>query len=131
MANPILRDSDMEKCIKNCLSCARVCLETLHHCLSKKGFNGTHIQILQACVDTCQLSAKMMIADLRFHHQSCELCFEVCSACATECERFGEDPQMLHCAEVCRRCAESCRSMAGMTVSVKTSTREQFSSSQF
>lgn len=125
--NPVLRDSDMEKCINNCLNCARVCLETLHHCLNGRSnrFQGNHIALLQACVETCQLSAKMMIADLKFHHQSCELCYEICEACAIECERYADDPIMAKCADFCRRCAESCRGMAGMTVRMGTSSKTE------
>lgn len=125
-----MQDSDMVHCIKNCLSCHRVCLETLHHCLTQKSthFQGSHVALLQMCAATCELSARMMIADLEFHHQSCALCFEICEACAEECERYIEDAEMLRCADFCRRCAESCRGMAGMTVQIKKSSREYSSS---
>ncbi|WP_413290909.1 four-helix bundle copper-binding protein [Bdellovibrio sp. HCB337] len=122
-----MQDSDLAHCIKNCFACHRVCLETLHHCLSQKSthFQGKNLELLQMCAESCLLSARMMVADLEFHHQSCELCFEVCLACADECERFTEDPEMLRCADVCRTCAESCRAMAGMTVKVSASERVQ------
>jgi hypothetical protein len=121
MATPVIQDSDIVKCIKSCLNCSRVCLETLAHCLSK-GKNGIatgkHLSVLQLCADSCQLSARMMIAESEFHHQACELTFEVATGCADLCERFADDEVMKHCAEVCRRCAESCQYSAGMTVSV-------------
>lgn len=122
-----MQDSDMSHCIKNCTSCYRVCLETLHHCLSQKKthFQGKHIELLQICADSCDLALKMMIADMEFHHQSCELCFEVCASCAEECERFTEDQEMLRCADICRKCAESCRAMAGMTVTISAGVRDQ------
>lgn len=122
-----MQDSDTAHCIKNCFSCHRVCLETLHHCLSQKAthFQGKHIELLEMCAATCELSARMMIADLELYHQSCELCFEICAASADECERFTEDPEMLRCADFCRNCAESCRAMAGMTVAISASEKGQ------
>jgi hypothetical protein len=96
----------------------RACLETLAYCLEEKGtsYAGKHIQLLQTCVETCNLSVRLMCADSPFHPQACELCFEVCEACATECERFQDDETFAKCAQACRRSAESCRGMAGMTV---------------
>jgi hypothetical protein len=119
--NPMI-DSDMARCIRNCLTAHRACLETLHHMLSQKStkFQGREITLLQLCADTCDLSAKMMIADVPFHHQSCELCFEICDACAMECEKYPDDHEMSRCADLCRQCAESCRGMAGMTVNAYT-----------
>lgn len=115
--NPMV-DSDMARCIRNCFTAHRACLETLHHMLSQKStrFQGKEIALLQLCADTCELSAKMMIADVSFHHQSCELCFQICDACAVECESYPEDREMQRCADLLRQCAESCRGMAGMTV---------------
>ncbi|KYG68667.1 hypothetical protein AZI87_05380 [Bdellovibrio bacteriovorus] len=118
MAMNQIQDSDTAKCINNCLASVRVCTETLHYCLQQKGtaFSGKHIALLQFCADACSISAKLMIADSEFHHQACELSFELCDACAIECERYEDDEVFANCAEVCRRCAESCRGMAGMTV---------------
>jgi len=120
MPNHQIQDSDVTKCINLCLTCARSCLETFHYCLEEKGtaFSGKHLALLQYCIDACQLSAKLLIGESEFHHQSCELCFEVCNACAVECERYEYDDVFLNCAEICRKCAESCRAMAGMTVRV-------------
>ncbi|MDW7617254.1 four-helix bundle copper-binding protein [Peribacillus simplex] len=41
----------------------------------------------------------------------CQLCADVCDACATECARF-EDDHCKRCAEACRQCATECRKMA-------------------
>ncbi|MNJ96864.1 hypothetical protein D3C87_145980 [compost metagenome] len=117
----VIQDSDNTKAIKMCLSCSKICLETLHHCLNngKNGLvGGMHLALLQQCADACQLSGRLMIAESRFHHQACELSFEICQACAEECERFENDPLLARCADVCRKCAESCRAMAGMTVRI-------------
>jgi hypothetical protein len=119
-----LQDSETQKCIKYCQTCARSCEETLSHVLNEKSvvLSGRHISLMQLCADTCELAAKMMIHNMPFHHQSCELCYEVCETCAAECARFADvDPVLASCAGVCQRCADACRVMAGMTVKVKPS----------
>ena len=115
-----MQDSDMTRCIDNCMNTARTCLEAIHYCLNEKGFAGKHIELMQTCVETCHLSTRLMIADSEFHHQACELCFEVCDACAAECENFVEDEMLTRVARACRKSAESCRGMAGMTVRVSS-----------
>ncbi len=127
---PSIQDSDMTKAINNCFNCHRSCLETLSHILSQKGgrVNNEHISILQMCADVCDLSAKMMIQDSPFHHQSCELCYELCEACAEECEKYADDPVFQRSARNCRQCAESCRGMAGMTVKIKPQTETRSTS---
>ncbi|WP_295904428.1 four-helix bundle copper-binding protein [uncultured Bdellovibrio sp.] len=115
-----LQDSDITKCINLCFSCSRSCLETLHYCMEEKGtaFSGKHLSLLQFCVDACQMTARLLIAESEFYNQSCELTFELCRACAIECERYEYDEVFQQCADICRSCAESCRGMSGMTVRV-------------
>lgn len=117
-----MQDSDMSRCIANCMMTERQCLETLAYCLEEQGtaYSGKHIQLLQTCVETCNLSVRLMSMNSQFHQQACELCFEVCDACALECERYEDDEIFSACAEACRRSAESCRGMAGMMVRVKS-----------
>jgi hypothetical protein len=118
-----MQDSDMTRCISNCLATQRACLEALNYCLEEKGtsFSGKHIQLMQACVETCNLSVRLMSMHSDFHQQACELCFEVCEACSIECEKYEYDDVFKHAAEACRRSAESCRGMSGMTVKVNPS----------
>lgn len=122
-----MQDSDMSYCINMCATCYKECLETLHHCLGQKRthFQGKHLELLQICAESCDLALKMMVADMEFHRQSCELCFEVCFACAEECEKISEDEVLLHTAEICRKCGESCRAMAGMTVTISANAKDQ------
>lgn len=122
MSNHSMQDSDVTKCIKACLRTSHLCLEAFHYCLEEKGtaFSGKHLAILQFCADACQLSAKLLIGESSFHHQACELSYELCQACATECERYEYDEVFKHCAESCRYTAELCRGMSGMTVRVST-----------
>ncbi|MGZ3806423.1 MAG: four-helix bundle copper-binding protein, partial [Pseudobdellovibrionaceae bacterium] len=89
------QDSDTAHCIRNCFSTHRVCLETLHYCLTQKRthFQGRHIALLEMCAEACELAAKAMIADIQFHRQSCVLAFELSLACAEECEKYVEDQE--------------------------------------
>lgn len=107
---------EMEECIKDCLNCYRICLETKAHCIEEGGkhANSMHIQALSDCLELCKMSAHFMIKGSDLHRRVCEVCAEACKRCAESCEEMEDDEQMKKCAEVCRKCEESCRSMAQM-----------------
>lgn len=108
--------AEMDRCIQNCTDCASTCEETILHCLSLGGKHSSpeHIGLLMDCALICATSAKFMLHRSAFHHRTCEVCADVCQACAEDCERLaGSDRRMQICAEVCRKCSESCREMAG------------------
>lgn len=118
--NP-LQDSDTLKCINSCFTTYRVTLETLNH-IQEQGlrFAQTDLaSLLQLCADTCDLHARIEMAESDFAPQAAQLCFEVCTKTAAECDKFPEDIIVSKCADLCRKCAEHCRGMAGMTVKVK------------
>ncbi|MFV8258386.1 four-helix bundle copper-binding protein [Bdellovibrio bacteriovorus] len=120
--NP-LQDSDTAKCINFCFTTYRVCLETLNH-VQDHGMRFAQTELtslLQLCADTCDLHARMEMAEADFAPQAAELCFQICNRTALECEKFPEEPIVIKCADICRKCAEHCRGMAGMTVRVKSS----------
>jgi hypothetical protein len=106
----------MEECIRNCMECHRICLETVMHCLQMGGKHAdpAHIRVLLDCAEICQTSANFMIRDSEFHARTCGVCAEICERCADSCEQIGADEKMRQCIEICRRCAESCRQMATM-----------------
>ena len=110
-------DGSMQECIDRCQSCQESCLRTVSHCLSKGGMHAeaSHIQMLLACAEICDTSARFMLLESTHHGRTCDVCAEVCSACADECARFGDDEAMQQCAETCRKCAESCQRMAAAT----------------
>lgn len=111
-------DQAMQQCIENCLTCHRVCLQTVTHCLTMGGRHAeaAHIRLLLDCSEICQTSANFMLRHSAFHARTCGVCAEICQRCADDCARFGDDPLMQQCAQICRRCAESCHQMAGMGV---------------
>ncbi|WP_413586515.1 four-helix bundle copper-binding protein [Bdellovibrio sp. HCB274] len=126
MASIPLQDSDTAKCIKACMNCTKACMEALHYLL-QQGVSGKQVSILQMCAEACQLSSKMMLAELEFHHQACELSFELSTASAAICASY-DDPLMVRCADACRHCSETCRGMAGMTVRMKGTAKDLRSS---
>ena len=112
MAHPV--NPHMQECIDRCQSCQESCLATVAHCLEQGGEHAAadHIQMLLACAEICNTSARFMLLDSEFHGRTCEVCAEVCEACAEDCETLKNDDAMYSCAEVCRRCAQACRQMA-------------------
>jgi hypothetical protein len=115
MPHGTIMNDEMRRCIDECLSCFRTCLETVTHGLEKGGRHAeaSHIRLLLDCAEICQTSAGFMLRTSDLHTRTCAVCAEICERCARECEAFGDDPVMRACAEACRRCAESCRQMAG------------------
>jgi len=105
---------EIQRCISDCMTCHRVCLETIPHALSMGGVHAhpDHIRMLMDCAQICQTSADFMIRGSPLHQRTCGVCAEICDQCANECERIGHDEQMRMCAEVCRRCAEICHQMS-------------------
>ena len=107
----------MRECIENCQRCQEVCLESITHCLQMGGEHAApeHIQMLIACAEICDTSARFMLLGSQHHARTCDVCAEVCEACAQDCERLSSDDLMQRCAEICRVCAASCRQMAAAT----------------
>jgi hypothetical protein len=106
--------ASMQECIDRCQTCQETCISTVTHCLQKGGKHAApeHIQLLLACAEICDTSARFMLLESDFHERTCQVCAEVCAACAQDCESMADDDVMQQCADVCRRCAESCRQMA-------------------
>lgn len=105
---------DMQMCIQNCIQCSQVCEQMVQHCLKKGGPHSEpgHIRLLQDCTEICQTSAHFMIRESSYHTQTCQVCADICLACATDCERLGDDDMMKMCADVCKRCAQTCQKMS-------------------
>jgi hypothetical protein len=95
-----------EQCVKECAQCRNACLEEeriedLVRCIKLDG----------DCIALCDLTIRMLSAGSQFSEKICNLCAELCEACASECENHPEMRYCKKCAEVCRACAEECRAM--------------------
>lgn len=109
----------MEQCIEYCTNCHRTCLEaTARHFRGEREpkLNEALVRLLLDCADICRTSADFMIRGSDQHQHTCRTCAAICTRCADECDKIGEDPYMAACAEICRRCATSCAQMAGVTL---------------
>ena len=108
----------MRRCIDECHGCQEICLESVPHCLSQGGQHAApaHIKSLLDCAEACQTAANFMVRGSDRHVATCEMCAEICLACAEHCDQISDDDMMRQCAEECRRCAESCSEMAKAAV---------------
>jgi hypothetical protein len=104
--------AQMQACIDDCLACYQTCLSTaMNHCLEMGGAHveRKHFTLMMSCAEMCRVAAHFMLIQSPAHRATCGQCAEICEACATDCERFGD---MVECVTACRACAESCRQMA-------------------
>lgn len=103
-----------QACIEACCHCHQICLHTaMNHCLetAENQVEAKLFRLLVSCSEICQLLANLQIGRSDFQHRFCELCANVCAACASECEKQGG---MKECVETCRACAESCEQMGSI-----------------
>jgi hypothetical protein len=109
-------DQSIEECLKNCVDCHRICVETIDYCLRVGGSHAgaPHAGVLIDCEKICQTSADFLIRRSDLHPGTCAACAEACNACADSCDRFPGDRQMKACADLCRVCARSCEQLAAM-----------------
>ncbi|MEA9358477.1 four-helix bundle copper-binding protein [Bacteriovorax sp. PP10] len=108
------KNPEMDQCIQNCLSCFKICEETLTRCFTEIGHkDSNHLALLKSCAEICNTSAKFMMLNSKFHSDVCGVCSKVCTECADSCEALG-DSSMKECIEACRKCADSCAEMAKM-----------------
>ena len=105
---------DMQAAVQQCEKCRDVCVTTMTHCLERGGRHAeaSHIKAFLDCIEFCATCAGFMLRGSLAHRRVCEICAEVCDACAVSCEGFPDDKVLNECAKECRRCAESCRKMA-------------------
>jgi hypothetical protein len=105
---------EMRACIQECISCHKICLETITHCVEMGGEHARpdHIRLMLDCAEICQTSANFMLRMSNFHTRTCGVCAEICERCAEDCARFTDDAMMQQCAQACRSCAQSCREMS-------------------
>jgi hypothetical protein len=112
--------SEMRNCISMCLDCHAVCTETAGYVLhgGTKHSESQHLVTLLDCAQICLAHADLMARRSPHHAELAQVCADLCSACASQCdEHSGDDAKMKHCADVCRKCEESCRRMASASSS--------------
>lgn len=113
--NKVMKYSALEygECIEACLKCKAVCDHCAASCLREPHVEHMTrcIQLDLECAAICEAAATLMSLGSDHAHHICQLCADICNACADECSKHGND-HCRNCAEVCRKCAEECSAMA-------------------
>ncbi len=104
---------EYQECIVACQNCVVACNHCAACCLQEPDVKHMVrcIGLDMDCAQACQLAVALMSGGSDFAPRACELCADVCAACAEECARHDMD-HCQQCAEACRICAEQCRRMA-------------------
>jgi len=113
-AGSVTHRSDLDQCIENCLECYRQCELALANSYKQESeIASDHLVLLSSCAEICRTSAKFMLLESPFHGETCNVCSNVCLACAESCEDMDDD-SLKDCIQACRKCAESCAEMSKM-----------------
>jgi hypothetical protein len=109
---------DMQETIDAAVECARACRKCAAACLEEQNIDSLRecIRLDRDCAWICDLTSAYLLADSPFSTQACQLCADICEACALECENHREMAHCRECAEACRRCAETCKAISGLLV---------------
>lgn len=101
-----------------CARCARDCEQCVAACLRED--DGTQLaecmRLGMDCAEACWAAASYLSRRSTFELDVCQLCAEICTACAAECERHASLDFCQKCASSCRACAKKCRRLAGVAV---------------
>ena len=108
-----LQNTRWQSSIDACMRCAESCEFCATSDLKEQDVKmmASCAQMNRQCAAVCWTSAALMSMDSQFAKQFCNLCADVCDACASECEHHDVD-HCKQCAQACRSCAEECRRMA-------------------
>lgn len=102
-----------QSCIDACLECIAACDHCAGSCLKEEHVDhlAKCIQLDIECATMCRTAVQFMSMNSDHANAVCQLCADICNACAEECEKHDMD-HCRRCAEVCRHCSEECASMA-------------------
>jgi len=105
-------DQAYKTCIDACLECAAACDHCAASCLREVDVNqmAKCIRLDMECAAICRTAAQLMSIESDYANAVCQLCADVCNACASECKKHDMD-HCQKCAWACSNCAEECASM--------------------
>ena len=111
-------EKHFDECAKVCADCQVACEKCFHACTKMvEGGKKEHVKLMHLsvdCAEFCTLSAKLTARRSELAVTACEASAKASDACAAECEKFPDMPEMKACAESCKKCAASCREMVKM-----------------
>jgi len=110
--NKVVMNSAYKASIDACLQCAAACDYCASSCLKELDVNqmAKCMQLDMECAAICRTAAQLMSIESDYANAVCQLCADVCNACASECKKHDMD-HCQRCAEACSGCAEECSSM--------------------
>jgi hypothetical protein len=100
--------------IEACNQCATECEQCITACCNEKESASMDqcIELNRYSADMSRMAAAFIArADkhtMDFVNKFCDLCAEICTACATECEKHSDMEHCKRCAIACRNCAAEC-----------------------
>jgi hypothetical protein len=99
--------------IEACLECVEACSYCASSCLQEKDVDhmAQCIRLDLECAAICRAAADLMTYGSQHANAVCQVCADICHACAEECEKHNME-HCRQCAIICRNCAEECLSMA-------------------
>lgn len=105
--------SAYQTCIDACLSCAAACDHCMAACLHEEDVEmmALCIQLDIECSTICKAAVQLMQLQSNHANAICQLCADVCNACAEECSKH-DNRHCKDCAAACHDCAAECMSMA-------------------
>ena len=113
--NPMITQhltAEMERCIRECIACYEVCLETaVNHQLglAEMELDPAHLRLLISCAEICQTTTRVMMTGSPLHKPAARICAKLCRRCAAVSERCAGTER---CAQAARACAEWCQRIA-------------------
>lgn len=105
---------DFKNCIEVCYACATSCEHCATECLKEEDTStlALCIALTRECAIVCDATARLLSIGGDNATLLCGACFDICTACAEECESDSKElGYCAECAAACRRCAEECRSV--------------------
>ena len=101
-----------QSCIQACLQCIAICENCASSCLKEPDIMKmtTCIQLDLECAAICKAAVDLMSLGSQHANAVCQLCGDICTACAIECENHDME-HCQTCAAACRYCAEECNAM--------------------
>lgn len=108
-------DSAVKDTIDAAVECALACRRCAAACLEEKNIDMLRecIRLDRDCAWICDLTTSYLLGNSAFEAQACQLCAEICDACAMECGKHSDMQHCVECAQACRECADACRTLVG------------------
>jgi hypothetical protein len=111
----IILDHPYNSCIEACNNCTVECEHCATECLKENDIKilSRCIALTRECAIVCDAAARLMSVGSENAALLCASCYEICTACAEECESDSKElTYCKSCAEACRICADECGKMA-------------------